>query len=313
MQHAKLTYGSRTLRVLACDSASERLRGLLGRAEPDPGIALLIDPCWAVHTFGMRYRIDVVFCDANWHVLRTVEALAPRRVAATRGARRVLELRAGSARPLGLVPGTRLTPDTRLRPRAVAAAVQTASAPLLSAPVRGFAAISIIAVCALLLLGACAAPSRTTPAGGRPTTDPLATEELRLQAEIDYASRAWPLAEAGYRALLRKDPGNADYWRRLGTVFLRTNRPNEAIATLDAAVRLAPADPGTLQNLALAHLRAAADTLEHAALAADAKRGPPGMASPVAVATPDALRSLAATTRGLLPPELLSAPTARTP
>jgi uncharacterized protein len=39
----------------------ERLLGLAGVAEPPAGTALLIPRCRAVHTFGMRFRLDVLF------------------------------------------------------------------------------------------------------------------------------------------------------------------------------------------------------------------------------------------------------------
>jgi hypothetical protein len=48
----------------------ERTRGLLGR----DGIegALLLRPAKSVHTFGMRFPIDVVFVDGELRVLRVV-------------------------------------------------------------------------------------------------------------------------------------------------------------------------------------------------------------------------------------------------
>lgn len=47
-----------------------RMRGLLGRDHVDG--ALLIRPGKSVHSFGMRFAIDVAFCDKNMVVLRTV-------------------------------------------------------------------------------------------------------------------------------------------------------------------------------------------------------------------------------------------------
>jgi uncharacterized membrane protein (UPF0127 family) len=47
-----------------------RARGLLGRDALD-GV-LVLRPCRSVHTFGMRFPIDVVFCDRAGCVLRTV-------------------------------------------------------------------------------------------------------------------------------------------------------------------------------------------------------------------------------------------------
>ena len=60
--------------VLASAEVARRMRertlGLLGR-EAVAG-ALVIRPCRQVHTFGMRFPIDVAFCDREGVVLRTV-------------------------------------------------------------------------------------------------------------------------------------------------------------------------------------------------------------------------------------------------
>ncbi len=58
----------------------ERARGLLAREPLEAGEALVIAPARQVHTFGMRYAIDVCFCDRGWRVLHLVEAMRPRRV-----------------------------------------------------------------------------------------------------------------------------------------------------------------------------------------------------------------------------------------
>jgi uncharacterized protein len=57
--------------------ARERTHGLLGR-EAVTG-AFVLRPCRQVHTFGMRFPIDVAFCDQDGVVLRTM-TVAPWRV-----------------------------------------------------------------------------------------------------------------------------------------------------------------------------------------------------------------------------------------
>lgn len=89
-------------------NAWDRLRGLLGRPPLQTGQALLIEPCPSVHTFGMGYPLDLVFLDANYTVLKTVERLAPRRWAGCSGARATLELAPGSLATLHLAIGERL-------------------------------------------------------------------------------------------------------------------------------------------------------------------------------------------------------------
>lgn len=298
MEHAKATVGTRTLRLLVCESGLERLTGLLNRPELDPGVALLIDPCWAVHTFGMRRPIDVVFCDSAWRIVHVVEALRPRRVACRRDAIRVLELRAASARLLGLVPGAKLVPETGLRTKTYARRAPDAPTPAgISPPVGALAGLAVLTICLLALLGGCATPRSIDSASARAPGSrafaslrgatertgppPAALEELRLQTDLDYRSRAWLLADAELRELIRHEPTRAEHWRRLGVVLLNTGRAREAVESLEAAARLGPADAPTLQNLAIAHLRAACDRLEEAARLSDS---PPGQA--VAPASP---------------------------
>ena len=54
-----------------------RSRGLLGRDGID-GV-LVLRPCRNVHTIGMRFAIDVAFCDRSGQVLKTV-TIGPRRI-----------------------------------------------------------------------------------------------------------------------------------------------------------------------------------------------------------------------------------------
>jgi uncharacterized membrane protein (UPF0127 family) len=80
---------------LAVDSASRR-RGLLGRESFEPGSALIIAPCSAIHTFSMRFAIDVVFVARNGRVLKACAAIRPGRIALRPGAYATIELPAGT-------------------------------------------------------------------------------------------------------------------------------------------------------------------------------------------------------------------------
>lgn len=92
---------------VACSPWS-RLRGLLGHTL-ESGEGLLISPCNGVHTFFMRYPIDVVFLDGEGGVLLIREAMpANRMVPWVRGAHRVLELPAGTAATTGIGRGCKL-------------------------------------------------------------------------------------------------------------------------------------------------------------------------------------------------------------
>jgi uncharacterized protein len=50
----------------------ERTQGLLGRDQESMAGALVLRPCRQVHTLGMRFPIDVAFCDREGVVLRTL-------------------------------------------------------------------------------------------------------------------------------------------------------------------------------------------------------------------------------------------------
>jgi len=85
------------LLVLEATSFSSRLLGLALLAELPTCTALLISPCRSVHTFGMRFALDLLFLDAYGSVIRRVDSVTPRRVVCCRPARGVLETRAGEA------------------------------------------------------------------------------------------------------------------------------------------------------------------------------------------------------------------------
>lgn len=95
-----------------------RFRGLLGRRGLASGEGLLIRPAGSIHTFFMRFAIDVVFLDGNGVVVKLVANLRPWRVALARSGRDALELGAGEAERLGLRKGDRL----ELRPAGAVAA-----------------------------------------------------------------------------------------------------------------------------------------------------------------------------------------------
>lgn len=86
-----------------------RRRGLLGRAELPARSALILAPCAAIHTIGMRCAIDVVFVDRSGAVLSTREPLVPWRMAVCPAAFAVVELRAGAVREMGIAPGDHLS------------------------------------------------------------------------------------------------------------------------------------------------------------------------------------------------------------
>jgi uncharacterized membrane protein (UPF0127 family) len=92
--------------VRLADTGLSRLRGFLLRSEPRAGEGLLLTPCNAIHTWGLRFPLDVVFLDAAGRVLRVIEWLPPRTVPGrVPGGRYVLELPAGTIEATGTAVG----------------------------------------------------------------------------------------------------------------------------------------------------------------------------------------------------------------
>ena len=73
-----------------------RRKGLLGRDALGDGEGLWIVPCEAVHTFGMRFPIDLVYLSRNRRVKKVRSAVPAWRVSACLTAQSVLELPAGT-------------------------------------------------------------------------------------------------------------------------------------------------------------------------------------------------------------------------
>lgn len=98
------------MHVYVCETQLERGRGLLMRRCPDQRTAYLLRNCSAVHTVGMTYPIDVVFCDLNGRILRIVAGLPPFRFARHRNAAAVWEASAGVAARWGWKVGDEIGP-----------------------------------------------------------------------------------------------------------------------------------------------------------------------------------------------------------
>lgn len=84
--------------------------GLMGKRELPAGFGLLLKNESAIHTFGMRVSIDVVYLDAHATVLRVTNAMPPTRVGPlVRGVRDVLELPTGTLAQTQTQLGDQLT------------------------------------------------------------------------------------------------------------------------------------------------------------------------------------------------------------
>lgn len=88
------------------EGRAARRRGLLGRSEFDG--ALLFEHTRSVHSIGMRFPIDVAFCDRHLLVVKTMRVEPHRITLPVLRAHHVLEAEAGSFARWGLCVGDRL-------------------------------------------------------------------------------------------------------------------------------------------------------------------------------------------------------------
>ncbi len=95
-------------RVTLSDTSETRRTGLLKHESLPKGEGLWIIPCEAVHTFRMKFPIDVVFIDKHKRVTKIVPAMKKSRMAMSWRARSVVELTAGLAAETGMEVGDQL-------------------------------------------------------------------------------------------------------------------------------------------------------------------------------------------------------------
>jgi uncharacterized membrane protein (UPF0127 family) len=95
--------------VRLADTPRSRRIGLLKHDKLEPGEGLWIYPTQAIHTFGMRFPIDVAFLDRSLRVRRVYHGLAPYRLTSmVWGAQSALELASGSLAGTGTAVGDEL-------------------------------------------------------------------------------------------------------------------------------------------------------------------------------------------------------------
>ncbi|HEX4807461.1 MAG TPA: DUF192 domain-containing protein, partial [Bryobacteraceae bacterium] len=90
------------------DTSAKRRRGLLGLQSLPSGGGLWIVPCESVHTWGMRFPIDVLYLDRKKKVRKVRKAMGPWRLSMCLLAHSVIELPAGVIELSGTLPGDQL-------------------------------------------------------------------------------------------------------------------------------------------------------------------------------------------------------------
>ena len=88
------------LRVAEARTRKERMAGLAGLEAMAPDEALHIPRCRSVHTFGMRFALDLVWLDRQGEVVRVDHDVPPRRLRTCLRARSVVEAPAGRGEAL---------------------------------------------------------------------------------------------------------------------------------------------------------------------------------------------------------------------
>ena len=95
-------------RALVADSSQTRRTGLLKHSSLEAGEGLWIVPCEGVHTFGMKFPIDVVFINKKRVVVKVRKNMVQRRIAFSLRAHSVLEVPVGVIEQSGTEPGDQL-------------------------------------------------------------------------------------------------------------------------------------------------------------------------------------------------------------
>ena len=96
-------------RAEVADTSAKRRTGLLKHQRLESGEGLWIIPCESVHTFFMKFAIDLVYLDKDKRVRKVRHAVPPWRASACFSANSILELPAGTAKETGTQPGDQLS------------------------------------------------------------------------------------------------------------------------------------------------------------------------------------------------------------
>jgi Flp pilus assembly protein TadD len=86
-------------------------------------------------------------------------------------------------------------------------------------------------------------------------------ELLQLQADAAnaYEKGDWRAAERRFKALTERVPGEGEFWFRLGNVYARTHRPEEAVQAYKEALIRQKVKTKTWHNMGIVYVRQAAN------------------------------------------------------
>ena len=83
----------------------------------------------------------------------------------------------------------------------------------------------------------------------------VTTEQIFVSASQALQAGRLTEAEQGFLSVLQREPSNVGALGNLGVIYSRGDQPTKAISVYQRALKLAPAEPGLLLNLGLAHLK----------------------------------------------------------
>lgn len=92
-----MTTGEEILKeLMVADTFLKRFWGLMGKKKLESGVGLKIEPCSSIHTFNMRFDIDVLFVSEDHKILKILDGMKPGKVSSVvTGARYVIEANTG--------------------------------------------------------------------------------------------------------------------------------------------------------------------------------------------------------------------------
>jgi len=89
--------------IKIASSFVDRLAGLIFKKSIDKNEGMLFDDCNSIHTFWMRFPLDVIFLESENRIIRIFYSLKPFRITPViKNSKRVLEIKSGMALELGL-------------------------------------------------------------------------------------------------------------------------------------------------------------------------------------------------------------------
>jgi uncharacterized membrane protein (UPF0127 family) len=102
--------------IEVADRWYQRMRGLLGRSQLESDRGMHITPCNGIHTFFMKFPLDLIFLNRSLEVVKIEKNVAPgRTVAGGVGAWSFLELAGGTLTIGELTVGDKITLETLMR------------------------------------------------------------------------------------------------------------------------------------------------------------------------------------------------------